>query len=156
GRARSTYAGRSVELSSDDELEAFEKTVRDAGMYPYRAGREELAELEADDDKRKALFDRVLRAELERWVEIARSKLDRSTGLFVMAGNDDPWFVDEVLADADVMTLCDQRIVRVGDHEMISLSYANRTPWNSPRELDEPELHERIATMANRLEDVET
>lgn len=154
GRARSTYAGRSVELSSDDELEAFEKTVRDAGMYPYRAGREELAELEEDDGKRQALFDRVLRAELERWVEIARSKLEGSPDLFVMPGNDDPWFVDEVLADAEVMTLCDERIVRVGDHEMISLSYANRTPWNSPRELDEPELHERIARMADRLENV--
>ena len=156
GNARSTYAGRPVELSSDDELEAFEKTVRDAGMYPYRASREELAELEENDAKRQALFDRVLRAELERWVEIAKSKLDGSTDLFVMAGNDDPWFVDEVLDDAEVVTLCDERIVRVGDHEMISLSYANRTPWDSPRELDESELHERIAGMADMLRDVAT
>ncbi len=31
-----------------------------------------------------------------------------------------------------------------GDHEMISCSYANPTPWNSPRELDEDELYARI------------
>ena len=89
-----------------------------------RAGRSS-RELEENDAKRQALFDRVLRAELERWLEIAKSKLDGSTDLFVMAGNDDPWFVDEVLDDAEVVTLCDERIVRVGDHEMISLSYAN-------------------------------
>jgi Icc-related predicted phosphoesterase len=44
----------------------------------------------------------------------------------------------------------------VGPHEMISLSYANPTPWDSPRELDEDALYERIKRLADQLEDPAT
>jgi Icc-related predicted phosphoesterase len=35
---------------------------------------------------------------------------------------------------------------------MISLSYANPTPWASPRELDEDALYARLRALADRLE----
>ena len=35
---------------------------------------------------------------------------------------------------------------------MISCSYANPTPWNSPRELDEDDLYERIKRLADQVE----
>ena len=36
---------------------------------------------------------------------------------------------------------------------MISLGYSNPTPWDSPRELSEPDLRVRIDRMASRLRD---
>jgi Icc-related predicted phosphoesterase len=36
---------------------------------------------------------------------------------------------------------------------MLSSSYANPTPWSSPRELDEDALYERLRRLADRLED---
>ena len=47
---------------------------------------------------------------------------------------------------------CDDRIVRVGPHEMISSSYANPTPWNSPRELEEEALYGRLRKLAEQVE----
>ena len=44
----------------------------------------------------------------------------------------------------------------VGPHEMISCSYANPTPWNSPRELDEDALYARIRNLAEQLERPQT
>jgi Icc-related predicted phosphoesterase len=102
----------------------------------------------------EVLFHEVARAELQRWIEIAdrRSNGNRP---FVIAGYDDPWYVDELLSAARSIVFCDDRIVRVGPHEMISLWYANPTPWNSPRELDEDALYGRLRALADRLEQPE-
>ena len=46
------------------------------------------------------------------------------------------------------------RCVRISDnHEMITTGYSNITPWDSPRELDEPQLRERIDAMFAEVED---
>jgi Icc-related predicted phosphoesterase len=47
---------------------------------------------------------------------------------------------------------CDDRVIRVGDHELLSLGYSNRTPWNSPRELDETDLYAKLRALADELE----
>jgi uncharacterized protein len=73
-----------------------------------------------------------------------------------MPGNDDPWACDEVIEQASWVQACDHRIVRVGEHEMISCAYANVTPWKSPRELDEDALYARIDALASQLERPET
>jgi len=38
-----------------------------------------------------------------------------------------------------------------GDLELVSLGFSNRTPWDSPRELDEPELLARIDSIAAQV-----
>jgi Icc-related predicted phosphoesterase len=43
-------------------------------------------------------------------------------------------------------------VTRVGTHEMISCSYANPTPWDSPREIGEDELYDRLKALAEQLE----
>jgi Icc-related predicted phosphoesterase len=79
--------------------------------------------------------------------------MNGASRLFVIAGNDDPWYVDELLAGSPAVVFCDDRIVRVGGHEMLSSSYANPTPWNSPRELDEDALYDRLRALADQLEE---
>ena len=60
---------------------------------------------------------------------------------FVMPGNDDPWSCDTVIEAARHVQACDDRIVSVGGHEMVSCGYSNPTPWHTPRELDEDALY---------------
>jgi Icc-related predicted phosphoesterase len=72
--------------------------------------------------------------------------------VYAMAGNDDPWSCDAILEGAEHLVACDLRVTEVGGHEMISCSYANPTPWASPRELAEDALYERIKTLADQLE----
>jgi Icc-related predicted phosphoesterase len=103
----------------------------------------------------EGLFHQVAREELRRWIEIADKPANGNLP-FVIAGNDDPWYVDELLSTAGSIVFSDDRVVQVGPHEMISLSYANLTPWNSPRELDEDALYERLRTLADQLEQPQT
>jgi len=136
----------------EDELPDTEASVRFNGFYPWVATREEIDRRRSDQE---ALFEDVARRELGHWLALAAS---RTNGLrpYVIAGNDDPWYVDELLRQADGVVFCDDRVERVGDHEMISFSYANPTPWDSPRELDEDALYQRLRALADRLERPET
>jgi len=149
GRYRAKVIGEERTATGDDELAEIVDAIRFNGFYPWVATPEEIANADG------GLFDRLVKEDIARWIGIAEK---RSSGgdVFVMAGNDDPFYVDELLAASDGLTFCDERVVRVGDHEMISLSWANRTPWDSPRELDEDDLYARIKALADALEAPET
>jgi len=136
----------------EDELAEAEGSIRFNGFYPWIAPVEEIDRRRADQEE---LFNEVARGELAEWLSIAEQ---RSNGgrPYVIAGNDDPWYVDDLLASAGGIVFCDEQVVTVGPHEMISCSYANPTPWDSPRELDEDALYARLRALADRLEHPET
>ena len=70
-----------------------------------------------------------------------------------MPGNDDPPSLEPVIETATEVESCDEKWVTFNDYQMLSLGYSNITPWNSPRELDENALYERITELADQLED---
>jgi Icc-related predicted phosphoesterase len=145
------FRGEDRVAATDGEQQELLESIRFNGMYPWVATRAEIAAAERDTD---ALFARLIEAELRRWVELADERAGAApTGVFVMAGNDDPWFVDDVLARGEHLTFCDGTIVDVGGHEMLSCSYANPTPWASPRELEEDELYAKLRALADQLTD---
>ena len=152
GTFRAQFLGDERIVREGDELDELESAIRFNGFYPWIAPRAEIDQRATDTEE---LFGEVARGEVRRWVELAEAKgsSNGSSNLYVMAGNDDPWYVDEILAASNAVVFCDDRIVRVGPHETISSSYANPTPWNSPRELDEEALYDRLKKLAEQLED---
>ena len=154
GSYSALFLGETRTAGSAQELEELLGAIRFNGMYPWIASGAEIARIEGDQTARDELFDRVLVEELRRWIDLADERMgELGVPVFVMAGNDDPWSCDEVLAAARHVTFCDERVVRVGPHEMISCSYANPTPWRSPRELDEDALYARLRGLAQQVED---
>jgi Icc-related predicted phosphoesterase len=157
GTCRATFLGEERVATTPEELEQLLGAVRYNGMYPWIAERSEILRHRDDDGARDALFEQVILDELRRWVALADERMpEQGIEVFVMSGNDDPWRCDEVLEGAEHVRACDDRIVHVGPHEMISCSYANVTPWHSPRELDEDALYERINRLASQLENPRT
>jgi Icc-related predicted phosphoesterase len=157
GSFSASFLGETRRGGTQEELDQLTEAVRYNGMYPWIATREEIARHGGDADARSRLFEEVMLAELRRWIELADERMaPLGIEVHVMAGNDDPWSCDEVLASAVHVVSSDDRVTMVGPHEMISCSYANPTPWNSPRELDEDALYARIKGMADQLEHPET
>jgi Icc-related predicted phosphoesterase len=139
---------------SDAERAELETRIRDNGQYPVAGERDELEAL-ADEGHRDAAFTRVVVESIERWVTIAEDRL-RGTGIrcYITPGNDDFWEIDAPLSGSDVVEFVEGRCVRLSDgHEMITTGYSNITPWESPRELDEPALRVRIESMFASVED---
>jgi uncharacterized protein len=143
--------------SSEQELDELRDAIRFNGMYPWLTTTDDLARYREDASARAELFDRLIVESLGEWIALADERGRRyGLDIFVMPGNDDPWACDQVIDQATWVQACDDRIVRVGEHEMISCAYANVTPWKSPRELDEDALYARIDRLASQLERPET
>jgi uncharacterized protein len=137
-----------------EELDEIQQAISTNGMYPLIVDREEARALAEDTARRDEAFERALLDELRLWVELADERLaGTDTRAYVIPGNDDPWSVDEVLAKGSSVVACDETVQRLGPHEMISLGYSNRTPWQTPRELDEDEIYSRLKRLADQLED---
>ena len=152
GRHEASVLGR-TETVADDGLEELEKRIRFNGFYPYRCDRPEYERLESDTAYRDQVFTRLMVDEVERWIRLAEERL-AGTGIrcFVMPGNDDEFAVDEALR-SEMVVNPDNRVVRLGDEaQMLSCSWTNPTPWDSPREEDEDALLERLRGLASRLE----
>jgi len=141
---------------SAEELDQMQRAISTNGMYPLIVDRDEAQRLAADAKVRDAAFETALLDELRLWVELADERLAGSgTKAYVIPGNDDPWSIDEVLAAGSSVVACDEKVERVGPHELVSLGYSNRTPWKTPRELDEEEIYARLKRLTDQLESPE-
>jgi Icc-related predicted phosphoesterase len=138
---------------SAEELDQLQRAISTNGMYPWIVDPEEAQLLAADSKRREAAFEQALLEELRLWVEFADERLAGSEcRAYVIPGNDDPWSVDSVLESGRSVDACDETVRRVGPHEMISFGYSNRTPWRTPRELDEEEIYARLHRLVEQLE----
>lgn len=154
GSYRARVIGEQRVARTAEELDQMQEAISTNGMYPLIVDEDEARALAEDPVRREEAFEQVLLDELRLWVEIADERLGR-TGkrAYVIPGNDDPWSIDEVLASGTSVEACDERVVTVGPHEMVSFGYSNRTPWKTPRELDEEEIYSRLKRLAEQLEE---
>lgn len=137
-----------------EELDEVQEAISTNGMYALIVDRDEAAALAKDSDRLGQAFERALLDELRLWVELADERLaGTGTHAYVIPGNDDPWEVDAVLAAGSSVVACDETVEIVGPHEMASLGYSNRTPWHTPRELDEEEIYSRLKRLVDQLEE---
>jgi len=138
------------------ELDQLQQAISTNGMYPLIVDPDEAQRLSEDAGRLDEAFERALLDELRLWVEFADERLASSgTRAYVIPGNDDPWSIDEVLAGGTSVVACDERVVEVGPHEMVSFGSSNRTPWETPRELDEDEIYTRLKRLTDHLENPE-
>jgi uncharacterized protein len=137
-----------------EELDQMQRAISTNGMYPLIVDPDEARALATDTARREEAFERALLDELRLWVQFADERLAHSDArAFVIPGNDDPWEVDEVLASGSSVVACDEIVEQVGPHEMASFGYSNRTPWHTPRELDEEEIYARLKRLVDQLEE---
>jgi Icc-related predicted phosphoesterase len=147
--------GRRELLTDDQQIDDAEQRIRANGMYPHRMSAEELARVgDLDEDGREEWFAEVMLHTFDRWMELAGERLEGTeVRCFLMPGNDDPPGLGQAIERAARVEGCDDRTVEFDGYTMISLGYSNRTPFDSPRELEESELFERVDRLASRVKD---
>ena len=140
---------------TEDELPVLERRIRDIGQYPYRMSEDELAQVEQDQGAIDALFQRIMKETLERWLRLAEERLrGKGVRLYVMLGNDDEPALREALSTSSLALDCEDVAVELGEgFQMLSCGFANPTPWHSPREMPEEELQRHIEKLAGQLRD---
>ena len=68
-------------------------------------------------------------------------------------GNDDYFEIDKIIEDSSAIVNCNNKNVMVGEHEMITFSYTNPTPWNTPREKPDEELEPMLEALVATVQD---
>jgi uncharacterized protein len=155
GKYKVTLLQQDFDIHGLDELAEMTKRIRSRGYYPYLTDPDELAELESNPERIHEIFLREVLRVVAEWLEIAESKL-AGTGLKVYAapGNDDQFEIDDLVRASKHIILAEGQVVPLDSrHEMISSGWSNRTPWNTYREEDEPDLAKRYDAMIGSLRD---
>jgi len=102
------------------------------------------------------LFLKLMKETLRDWLKLAEERL-RGTGIscYISPGNDDFFEIDEDLNSSSYVINPEEKVVYIDDeHEMITLGSTNHTPWNSPREVDEDVLQQKIDRMVSEVKDI--
>jgi uncharacterized protein len=155
GVYRAELFGRKQEASTEADVDALEKRIRGNGMYPYRTTAAEVGRIaNLSEAEQEEWFEGVMVETFRRWIELADERLGGTdVRCFVMPGNDDPPSIEAEIRAAKHVESCDEKLVEFDGYTMLSLGYSNRTPWDSPRELDEDDLYARISALADQVGD---
>jgi len=150
--------GRNWELHSMEEVKKMQQRIADLGYYSKIMTPEEVRELQADPRKVDKLFEELMCERLRNWLNMAIETLGKDITLYVMPGNDDEQYIDEVIKEFDkeyenVIYPLGKAVEIPGlpGYEMISFDYVNPTPWNTPREDSEKGLWKRLEKLANQV-----
>jgi Icc-related predicted phosphoesterase len=132
-------------LTTDEELHAMEKRISDRGYYPVRLTRDEVDAWAADPSLVDTRFTAVMLDNVSRWMALGDVRL-AGTGIrcIVSPANDDIFEMDPIISAATHLELGEGNTIALDGFTLVSTGYANPTPWNTFRELPEPELRERI------------
>ena len=149
GRWYATLLENRHDLNNEDEAREFEEAGGGA-VLPVPDHPEELREFQADDERTTELFHDLMLRRVQSWLDLADERLaDADLRCFVCPGNDDQFEVDEVIASAQRVEACEGRVVEIDGFQLASTGWSNRTPWDTYREEDEPDLEKRIETVVS-------
>jgi hypothetical protein len=154
GRWEVTVQEQRHVLEGEAELTAMEKRISDRGYYPVRVSPDELAAMAADQSLVDTRFRSEMLRGIERWMAVATEKL-AGTGIrcIVSPANDDIFEVDPIIDAAPAVELGEGNVFDLAGFTLLSLGYANPTPWDTWRELPEEQLRVRIDELVERAPD---
>lgn len=144
-----------LRMETEGELLAFKDRLHNAGRYQVVVSPDEKAAMDAAPELVHKAFLEAARDVAARWLEMADERLrDSGVRAYMMLGNDDFTELESVFAQSEMVTDAEAGPVDLpSGFQLVSLGYSNRTPWDSPRELDEPDLGARIEMLADQVSD---
>jgi Icc-related predicted phosphoesterase len=141
-----TFQGADRQVSREQLSEIVEK-VKFNGLYPHVCDANEHEQIAADERYQHQLFERLIIGQIEAWEQLIEQRLSDGVQCVITPGNDDPLAIDAVLEQAERIECPERRVFELGPVLLASLGNTNRTPWNTDREYDEPELGRQIDDM---------
>ena len=148
-----TWKDREQRLETRREVDAVIRAAADEGTYGFLTTTEEVTEIRSSIELERAVFGRLKLAALEGWLALADERLaGRRTQAFIMPGNDDPPEIDGILSGARTLRNVQGATTELAPGIwMASRGESTPTPWNTPRELPDEVLGERVREVVYAL-----
>ncbi len=140
------------------QLAQTQKTLIDAGQYSFVTTPEELQNIQGDRANQDRVFNEGMVSVLRSGMHLMEERLKgTNVKCYISPGNDDKFEIDSALVDSGRLVNPEGKVVELdGGFEMITLGFANPTPWKSPREVSEVELGQKIESMASNVTRMDT
>jgi Icc-related predicted phosphoesterase len=143
-------------LESEAEVDELVERIGNTGYYAIRLDPAEEETMRADPQRVHELFTEQIVGRVREWMALADERLagNGSPPCFVNSGNDDPLEIDVPLEEAERVEFLEGRVVELpGGLELASCGYANKTPWDCPRDVTEDELGQRLEAVVEQVTD---
>ena len=151
-----TLVGNHVEIGTQEELAEIKKTVENLGYYWIHQTRDEYEAMKADPKSIDKLFHHLAFQRIQEWLDLADERLTgKNHQLYICPGNDDYWEIDDMISCMKFARPCDNLVIDIDGHEMVSCSRSNPTPWDTPREESEEALEKHLDELCAQITDYE-
>jgi Icc-related predicted phosphoesterase len=139
---------------TDGELAEFQHRARMACYLPYVCDPDEAERIRTDEQYREDLFERLEVEIVRHWLSLIPERVPPHCRVIISPGNDDKFSIDEAIRADPHVIFGEEEVVALDDeHEVLCCGWANRTPFDSPRECDEEELYRKLKAVAERVRD---
>jgi uncharacterized protein len=156
GRHETDLFGVHRTARGDEELARLERDIADVGYYSFRTSADEAERLAVDEPARHELLGRLMNERVQAWLTLATERLaDSQVPLYMIPGNDDDFGIDPILdAPGHAPVNADGKVLDLpGGMQLLACGWSNNTPWQTPREETEDELHARLDALAQQVDD---
>jgi len=150
-----TVRGESQRIESREALEDVMTQIRNRGSYPAVVSPDELSHLSAQEDAVDQRFSVEMMHSLDRWLDMADTKLrGGQIGCILNGGNDDIFEIDQMIESSPCVTFAEGKVLDVGGFSMVSMGWTNPTPWDTFREAPEDQLAAKIEAVVGHVPDL--
>ncbi len=154
GGWETTFLGQYTEVNTNEGLINLKKTIENVGYYWVHLSQDEFKAYKETPKSLDNLFKELMIKRLKEWMQLADERLAGTEYKVYMApGNDDHLEVDDIIENSASIINCNNQNVMVGEHEMVTFSWTNPTPWNTPREKQDEELEPMLEELIGKVKD---
>jgi len=154
GGWETSLLGHHTFVNTEEELVQLKKTIEMMGYYWVHQTSEEFQAYKAVPKKVDELFKQKMLERLGEWMTLADERLlDSGHTVYMAPGNDDHHEMDKIIDGSSAIVNCNNKNISIGDHEMITCSWSNPTPWNTPREKPDDELELMLGELVATVRD---
>lgn len=155
GKYSCNFGGENRTMNTQQELEHMLGLIDDSGFYSYVTDPVEVSHLQAHPEEIDKLLDHLIVERMQRWVEQMEAAIRRDgIPYYVSAGNDDPFSIDPVLDASSLVINPEEKCVALHEKiDMLTCGWTNPTPWDTPRELPDDQLLERLEGLVRLVPD---
>jgi uncharacterized protein len=150
-----TIRGETHRVENREALADIETQIRNRGSYPAIVSPDELQHLSEEEGEVDRRFSVEMMHSLDRWLDMADTKLrGGQIGCVLNGGNDDIFEIDEIIETSPCVTFAEGKVLDLGGFSMVSMGWTNPTPWDTFREAPEDELARKIEDVAQHVPDM--
>ncbi len=148
-------AGQLRRARNEHDLERLEQDITNLGYYPFRTNQDEIDRLHANPRGVERRFHEEILERVRRWMRLAAERMEGSgVPIYLIPGNDDPYEIDQALAESEYCVNVDGRVVEIpGNLEVVGSGKSNETPWHTPREVPDDEFAELLTKLSEEARD---